>query len=70
MGIIKRKFNRNVQIKGVKDDVVYQDVHVNKHYSIFGITLYSSCIDETIAQSKETIDIEDTKTKPVGYQKK
>ena len=69
MGIVKRKFDRDVKIKGVRDDIVYQEVKVTKVITVFGINVFTNTTVENILEHTEPLKNQEDSDK-VGFKVK
>ena len=69
MGLIKRKFDRDVKIKGVRDDIVYQEVKVTKVITVFGINVFTNTTVENILEHTESLKNQEDNDK-VGFKVK
>ena len=69
MGIVKRKFDRDVKIKGVRDDIVYQEVKVTKVITVFGINVFTNTTVENILEHTEPLKNQEDNEK-VGFKVK
>ena len=70
MGFLQKTTNRNIQVRGIKDDVMYQDSVIEHNYTIFGVSIYKTNSVEIVNKHAEFFDSEEDSPRKLGFSKK
>jgi len=70
MEFLGKVINKDVKVRGVKDDVMFSDTTVEKKYTLFGMNIFKTSIVENITKHAEYFGNEDVATNKLGLGKK
>jgi len=70
MGFLGKITNKDVKVKGIKDDVMYSETIVERNYTLFGISMFKTYIVENINKHAEFFDSEEDSGKSLGFKRK